>query len=266
MKKPIIYLSLFTALILTSCGGKEESKEESKDKEGTEETTEEEGPKRLTPADIDLSKPMPCEEALAQIMCWENKTVDVAGYVYTYYGDSAAIDYGSLVLLVEKGKGKQAMSISLKNRDKKFKVHKNDMIHLRGKVSGTYFDTLVSMNEAEVIAVAPKIETEKLNPEKAGAIFYAGDLQKDYTQWNNVEIAVQGNYMMTTTSTTSYGTTIRVDLKGPKSDYADVGCDFAVDPSDKLKDNREGVIVKGKIKPGGSFGKLQLYDCQLVNR
>lgn len=266
MKKPLIYLSLFTALILASCGGKEESKEESKDKEGTEETTEEEGPKRLTPADIDLSKPIPCEEALAQIMCWENKTVDVAGYVYTYYGDSAAIDYGSLVLLVNKDGGKQAMSVSLKNRDKKFKVHRNDMIHLRGKISGTYFDTLVSMNEAEVIAIAPKFDTEKLNPEKAGAIFNAGDLQKDYTQWNNVEIAVQGNYMMTTTSTTSYGTTIRVDLKGANSDYADVGCDFAVDPSDKLKDNREGVIVKGKIKPGGSFGRLQLYDCQLVNR
>lgn len=267
MKKSIIYLALSAGIIFTSCGSKEDSKEDSKGKEeGTEETTEEEGPKRLTPADIDLSKPIPCEEALAQIMCWENKTVDVAGYVYTYYGDSAAVDYGSLVLLVNKGGGKQAMNINLKNRDKKFKVHKNDMIHLRGKISGTYFDTLVSMNEAEVIKIAPKIETEKLNPDKAGAIFYAGDLQKDYTQWNNKEIAVQGNYFMTTVSTTSYGVTNRVDLKGAKSDYADVGCDFAVDPSDKLKDNREGVIVKGKITPGGSFGKLQLYDCQLVNR
>jgi hypothetical protein len=266
MKKLCIYLALSSGIIFTSCGSKEESKGDSKDKEGTEETTEEEGPTRLTPADIDLSKPIPCEEALAQIMCWENKTVDVAGYVYTYYGDSAAVDYGSLVLLVEKGKGKQAISVNLKDRDKKFKIHKNDMIHLRGKISGTYFDTLVSMNDVEVIKIAPKIETEKLNPEKAGAIFYAGDLQKDYTQWNNKEIAVVGNYYMTTTSTTSYGVTNRVDLKGAKSDYADVGCDFAVDPSDKLKDNREGVIVKGKIKPGGSFGKLQLYDCQLINR
>lgn len=263
--KLITYLLLSTMIVFTSCGSKEESKGESKDKEGTEETSEE-GPKRLTPADIDLSKPIPCEEALAQIMCWENKSVDVAGYVYTYYGDSAAVDYGSLVLLMKKGGGKQAMSITLKDRDKKFKVHKNDMIHLRGKISGTYFDTLVSMYDAEVVAISPKIETEELNPEKSGAIFDAGALQKDYTQWNNVEIAVQGNYFMTTTSNTSYGTTIRVDLKGPKSDYADVGCEFKEDPSSKLENNREGVIIKGKIKPGGSFGKLQLYDCQLVNR
>jgi hypothetical protein len=265
MKKSFIYLALTTGIIFASCGGKEESKEDSKGKEGTEETTEE-GPKRLTPSDIDVSKPIPCEEALAQIMCWENKTIDVAGYVYTYYGDSAAVDYGSLVLLAKKGGGKQAVSVSLKDRDKKFKVNKNDMIHLRGKVSGTYFDTLVSMYDAEVIAIAPSIKTEDLNPEKSGVVFDAGALQKDYTQWNNKEIAVVGNYYMTTTSTTSYGVTNRVDLKGAKSDYADVGCDFTVDPSDKLKDNREGVIVKGKIKPGGSFGKLQLYDCQLVNR
>lgn len=263
--KLITYLSLASIIVFTSCGSKEESKGDSKGKEETEETSEE-GPKRLTPADIDLSKPIPCEEALAQIMCWEGKSVDVAGSVYTFYGDSAAVDYGTLVLLMKKGGGKQAMSITLKDRDKKFKVHKNDMIHLRGKISGTYFDTLVSMYDAEVIAISPKIDTEELNPEKAGAIFDAGALQKDYTQWNNVEIAVQGNYFMTTTSNTSYGTTIRVDLKGPKSDYADVGCEFKEDPSSKLENNREGVIIKGKIKPGGSFGKLQLYDCQLVNR
>ena len=52
------------------------------------------------------------------------------------------------------------------------KIHKNDLIHLRGKISTTYFYTLVSMNDVEGIKIAPKIETEKLNPEKAGAIFY----------------------------------------------------------------------------------------------
>jgi hypothetical protein len=200
-------------------------------------------------------------------MCWDGKTIDIAGYVYnTYRGDSISVDYGSFTILAGKGSNKHAVNVYLKDRDKKFKISPNDMIHIRATVSGTYFDTVVSVNNAEVIAISPKIETEKLNPEKAGAIFDAGELNKDYTQWNNKEIALQGNYYMTTTSTTSYGKTIRVDLKGEKSDYADVGCEFATDPSDKLKDNREGVIVKGKIRPGGSFGKLQLYDCQLVNR
>ena len=266
MKKSILYVSLAASFMVASCGGKEESKGDSEKKsENTEETEDEEGPKRLTAADLDVSKPIACEVANAEIMCWENKEIEVAGSVYKFYGDSAAVDYGSLVLLAKKGSGKQAVSVSLKNRDNKFKVHKDDVIHLKGKVSGTYFDTLVSMYDAEVVAITKKVETVKLDPSKTG-VFDAGELQNDCIQWNNKEIAVQGNYMMTTTSKTSYGTTIRVDLKGPKSDYADVGCEFAEDPSDKLKDNREGVIIKGKIKPGGSFGKLQLYDCQLVNR
>ena len=50
------------------------------------------------------------------------------------------------------------------------------------------------MNDVEGIKIAPKIETEKLNPEKAGAIFYADDLQKDYIQQNNIEIAGIENY------------------------------------------------------------------------
>lgn len=267
MKKSIIYLSFLSSALFISCGGKDESKDDSKGKdEKTEETTEDNGPKRLSASDIDPSKPIACEVANAEIMGWEGKTIHVAGYVYTYYGDSASVDYGSLVLLAKKGGGKQAISVSLKNRDKKFKVHKDDMIHLKGIVSGTYFDTLVSIYDAEVIAVGKDIKTEKLNPTDENAIFDAGDLRQDFNQWNNIEIAVQGYYMMTTTSTTSYGTTIRVDLKGEKSDYADVGCEFKEDPSAKLENNREGVIIRGKIKPGGSFGRLYLYDCQLINR
>jgi hypothetical protein len=260
---PLTFLSTF--LFITSCGNKEESKDDAGKKEDSTEVTEK-GPKRLTAADIDLSKPWPVDVANDAIMCWENKKIDVAGYVSTYYGDSADISYGSMVLLMKKGSGHQAVSVYLKDRDKKFKVHRNDMIHLRGTVSGTYFDTVVSMSEAEVIEIKPVIPTVKLDPTKEGAIFDAGELQKDYTQWNNKEIAVVGDYFMTTISTTSYGKTIRVDLKATASSLADAGCEFKEDPSDKLKDNREGVIIKGKIKPGGSFGTLQLYDCQLVNR
>ncbi len=262
------YFLIASAIILASCGNKEEkSSGDDKKGENTEETKEEEGPKRLSVNDIDLSKPIPVEVANAEIMCWDGKTIDIAGYVYNMYrADSINVDYGSFTILAGKGSNKHAVSVYLKDRGNKFKISPNDMIHIRATVSGTYFDTVVSVNNAEVIEIKPTIATEKLNPAKEGAIFDAGELNKDYTQWNNKEIAVVGNYMMTTTSKTSYGTTIRVDLKGEKSDYADVGCEFAVDPSDKLSENRAGVIVVGKIVPGGSFGKLQLSDCKMTNR
>lgn len=267
MKFKFSYI-IVSAIILSSCGSKEEkSSGDDKKGESTEETKEEEGPKRLSVKDIDISKPIPVEIALAEIMCWDGKTIDIAGYVYnTYRADSISIDYGSFTILAGKGSNKHAVNVYLKERDKKFKISPNDMIHIRATVSGTYFDTVVSVNNAEVIEIKPTVATEKLNPAKESAVFDAGDLNKDYTQWNNKEIAVVGNYYMTTTSTTSYGKTIRVDLKGEKSDYADAGCEFAEDPSEKLKDNREGVIVIGKIVPGGSFGKLQLSDCKVTNR
>lgn len=267
MKNKVSYILLSSVLIFSACGNKDEKSSDGKKKgESSEETVEAEGPKRLSVKDIDLSKPIPCEVANAEIMCWEEKIVDVAGPVYVYYGDSAAVDYGSFTMISEIGKGRKTANVYLKDKEKKFKISKNDFIHLRGKVGGLYFDSLVSFTDAEIIETAPSFKTEKLDPTKEGAIFNITELQDDILQWGNVEIAVVGNYFMTTTSKTSYGTTIRVDLKGPKSDYADVGCEFSEDPSDKLKDNREGVIIIGKVKPGGSFGKLQLTDCRLVNR
>lgn len=266
--KKLSYLFISTLIILSSCGSKDEkSSDGDKKGENTEETAEDEGPKRLSAADIDVSKPIPSDVANAAIMAWEGKTIDIVGYVYnTYRGDSISIDYGSFTLLAGKGSNKHAVSVYLKERDKKFKISPNDMIHIRATISGTYFDTVVSVHSAEVIEIKNSIKSDKLNPENTTGIFDAGELNKDVTQWNNKEITIQGDYYMTTVSKLSSGDNIRVDIKNPKSDYADVGCEFAVDPSDKLKDNREGVIITGKIKAGGGFGRVYLTDCKLVNR
>lgn len=268
MKTKVSYILLSSVLIFSACGSKEEkSSGDEKKVESTEETVEDEGPERLKASDIDISKPIPSDVANAAIMCWEGKTIDIAGYVYNTYGaDSINVDYGSFTILAGKGSNKHAVSVYLKDRGNKFKISPNDMIHIRATVSGTYFDTVVSVNNAEVIEIKNTIKTDKLNPEKEGGIFDAGELNKDVTQWNNKEITIQGDYYMTTVSKLSSGDNIRVDIKNPKSDYADVGCEFAVDPSDKLKDNREGVIITGKIKAGGGFGRVYLTDCKLVNR
>ena len=90
-------------------------------------------------------------------------------------------------------------------------------------------------------------------------------LSADYYKWEGKEISIIGDYYMTTTSTTSYGKTIRVDLKN--SAYNNVAsCFFNEDPTEKIRVNEKGVIIRGKIKSSISYYNLMMEDCSLVNR
>lgn len=138
------------------------------------------------------------------------------------------------------------------------------MIHIRGNVRGDFFGA-VSMDSCEIIIVAKSIPTQPVDP-FAKVLVSATDLWADYYKWEGKEISVIGDYYMTTTSTTSYGKTIRVDLKNPTNYDKVVGCTFMEDPSEKINVNTKGVIIKGKIKTYASYGYLMLEECSLVNR
>ena len=90
-------------------------------------------------------------------------------------------------------------------------------------------------------------------------------LATDYFKWDGKEIAVIGQYFMTTISTTSYGKSINVDLKNPDSYDKVTACNFKEDPTEKIKVNEKGVIIKGKVKTYNN-GYLLLDDCTVVNR
>ncbi len=137
------------------------------------------------------------------------------------------------------------------------------MIHIRGNVRGDFFGA-VSLDSCEIITVAKSIPTQAADPFVKGVV-NAVSLSADYYKWEGKEISVIGDYYMTTTSTTSYGKTIRVDLKNSATNDKVAGCEFKEDPSDKIRVNEKGVIIKGKIKTY-SYGYLMLVDCSLVNR
>ena len=70
----------------------------------------------------------------------------------------------------------------------------------------------------------------------------------------------------TTTSTTDYGVTIRVDLGDPDDIYAKyVGCEMISEPPEALADDRYGVQIRGTIV-GESFDMVALEECELLNR
>ena len=261
--KKIIQLFVISVTI-TSCGSNSGSKEANSGKTDSTvtETPTEKKIVRLDPSSVDANKPIDAIEANFQIDCWDGKKIEVAGYGFVFYGDSLETKTG-LNLTDSAGGTKKLVDCRFVNPPALMKIAKTDMIHIRGNVRGDFFGA-VSMDSCEIIAVAKSIPTQAADPFVKGVI-NAISLSADYYKWEGKEISVMGDYYMTTTSTTSYGKTIRVDLKNSATYEKVTACEFKEDPSDKIRVNEKGVIIKGRVKTY-SYGYLMLIDCSLVNR
>ena len=260
-----IVLPLTIAIIICSC----KSKTTDKDKEapGTITTTDRKID-RLNPSAVDVNKPIDAIEANFQIDCWNGKKIEVVGYGFVFYGDSLDTKSG-LMLTDSAGGSKRLIDCRFVNPPSLPKIAKTDMIHIRGKINGCFsreiFDGAIIMDSCEIVSVAKSITTQPVDP-FGKTVMNVNELLADYYKWDGKEISVTGDYDMTTISTTSYGKTIRVDLKNSATNDKVAGCDFKEDPSEKITGNEKGVIIKGKIKAYTPYGYLMLEDCSLVNR
>ena len=258
--KKIIHLLVLSAFVC-SCNSKPGNKDAETLKKDS--TTTEKKIIRLEPSGIDVNKPIDAIEANFQIDCWDGKKIEVAGYGFVFYGDSLETKTG-LNLTDSAGGSNKLIDCRFVNAPALLKIAKTDMIHIRGNIRGDFFGA-VSMDSCEIIAVAKSIPTQAADPFGKGVMSAIG-LSADYYKWEGKEIAVVGDYYMTTISTTSYGKTIRVDLKNAATNDKVVGCDFKEDPSEKIRVNEKGVIIKGKVKTYTPYGYLMLENCSLVNR
>jgi hypothetical protein len=261
--KQFIPLLLLSAII--SCNSQSGSKEADtvKNDSTVSETPAEKKVTRLDPAAVDVNIPIDAIEANYQIDCWNEKKVEVAGFGYVFYGDSLETKTG-LSLTDVSGGSKKLVDCRFENPPAPLKIAKTDMIHIRGNIRGN-FDGAITMDSCEIISIARSIPTQAPDP-FGKAVMDANALSADYFKWQGKAISVIGDYYMTTTSTTSYGKTIRVDLKNSTTNKKVVGCDFKEDPSERISVNEKGVIIKGTIKTDSPYGYLMLVDCSLVNR
>lgn len=262
MQKIIWQLTL--AIIVGSCNSKSDSKDATPEKTDSTvtETVTEKKVIRLEPSAVDVNKPINAIEANYQIKCWDDKKIEVAGYGFVFYGDSLDTKQG-LNLTDSAGGRNKLVDCRFANPPSLAKIAKTDMIHIRGKVRGDHFGA-VSMDSCEIIAVAKSIPTQAADP-FSKRVMDPVTLASDYYKWEGKEISIIGDYSMTTTSTTSFGKTIRVDLKN--SAYKNIAsCFFNEDPTAKIRVNEKGVIIKGIIKTSISYKYLRLEDCSLVNR
>ena len=137
------------------------------------------------------------------------------------------------------------------------------MIHIRGHIRGNFLGE-ITMDSCEIMAVAKSIPTQTVYP-FGKTVMKATELSTDYFKWEGKEIAIIGDYYMTTISTTVNSKTIRVDIKNPGTYDKVVACNFKEDPTAKIRVNEKGVIIKGKVITY-SYGYLMMEDCSVVNR
>lgn len=263
MKKTILPLVL--AIIVWSCNSKSDSKDAGSEKTDTvvTETIPENKIIRLEPSAVDVNTPINAIEANYQINCWDGKKIEVAGYGFVFYGDS--LETSTWMNLTDTAGGRNKLiDCRFTDTPSLAKIAKTDMIHIRGRVRGDFFGA-VWMDSCEIIAVAKSIPTQTAYPFDK-RVMDAISLSADYYKWEGKEISIIGDYYMTTTSTNKYGKTIRVDLKNSANYDKVAGCTFKEDPTEKIRVNEKGVIIKGKVNARAAYGYLMLDDCILVNR
>ena len=258
MKKSL--LPFLAVIIFCSCNSNSGDKTTNAENPGT---PAEKKIERLEPSAIDLSKPIDAVQANYQINCWDDKKIEVAGYGFVFYGDSLDTKM-DLELTDSAGGQKKLVECIFIKPPSLLKIAKTDMIHIRGNISVNFRDE-IRIDSCEIIAVAKSIPTQAVNP-FGKPVMSATELWTDYFKWEGKEIAVIGDYYMTTISTTAYGKTIRIDLKNPANYAKVIGCEFKEDPTAKIHVNEKGVIIKGKIKTYTPFGTLSMADCSVVNR
>jgi len=91
-----------------------------------------------------------------------------------------------------------------------------------------------------------------------------------FNVWMGKELIVEGYYNSTTTSTTDYGVTVRVDLSDPDDTYTKyVACEMIDEIPEEVNslmvENREGTLIRGTLA-GESFDMVGLDSCVIVNR
>lgn len=214
----------------------------------------------LTPDQLDENKVIPVGDLKRAYFAWNGKTVSIYGYP-SYMADKGSITRD--ISLTPAPFSRYVLTCELAAPIAETQGMRDKPMVLKGIVKDSPYDTvnlggcqLVSSGETATVPPAPDIAADKpMN---------AAEFVKAYNAWKGKKVTVSGNYHSTTTSTTAYGKTIRVDLTDAQGNKA-VGAEFEADPSDKLVNNRDGVEVKCTIK-GTVFETVNLADCQLINR
>lgn len=254
-----ILLSLAAGLLIYITGCKSETADESAvSDENTVEIVQEDF---LSPDKIDITKPIPVADLKKAFFAWGDKEVIVSGYCCFFFEKGAINE--SVELTLHPDSSSKMVECSMKQALPE-EFEKTTPVTIKGKIDGTFFNT-IKLKDCELVSKGEMPGSAgKINPSNppAGPI-PVNEFYNSYFGWNGKEVSVIGYYHSTTTSTTSYGQTIRVDLSDPVSGEKAVGCNMKQQPPEDLVNNRNDVVIRGTIS-GEVFGNVQMEDCEIV--
>lgn len=266
MKKTFFYLliTVFSFSVI-SCNNNENKKtkdsENKQEKVAEEEELSPEELARVTPADIDLSKPIPVAALNKAYFEWEDVEVTIAGYVRMY---AKSEPFQEEFDLVEEPGSTDYLFDCTFSETPEGEINADDVIIIKGKIDGSGFSG-IRLVDCEYIGVNEEYSDKKdlspyNMPEKPMFAKYLFDV---YNAWKDVEVAVIGHYWGTTTSKLSDRDVWRVDLSDPETGKKMVGCRTKIEPdSDFLSNNRDDVVIRGIVK-GEIFGSVLLEECEI---
>lgn len=219
MKTTLLTMALVTAaLFMVSCGGKtNDTSTSSAETSGEKEKSK----KVLTAMNTSEFEPIPAKLLLDTWKAWEGKKVQVVGYLDLFF-DEGSINGTSTKLMGNPGDDQELIYVKLAAEDETEYV-KNTPVMIEGTMDGHWgfngkysvklIDAKVVKNNAEMPA-AGSIDPNNLNNPVS-----AQSLYDHYIGWLDKEITIVGNANGVTTSTTSYGVTMRIDLTDLESAF-----------------------------------------------
>jgi len=225
---------------------------------------------RLDPSLVDPGTPVSAVALNEAYFAWDGVRVTLQGYPDVMYGDSMVIE-NELGLVASPGERDELATFSF-DQPQGIPVGREDLITVSGTIEYYWTGELNLVDGAMVDGPGPVEDVPSISPWAldAGTPVPVGDLHEVFNAWIGKEVTVEGYYHSTTTSTTDYGVTVRVDLAAPGDTYTKyVACEMAEEipeGSDSLLvADRDGTRIRGTVA-GESFGMVGLENCVLVNR
>ena len=198
---------------------------------------------------------------------WMGMEVTLIAYPYIWYGDDTVVEDD--LRLVADPESTDELATANFDEPQNRTVMRGEIIALWGVVEeGWYGPELTGAvfidapDAFERVETSPWVYTDEPIP--------VDQFNEMFNAWVEKEVTVEGYYHSTTTSTTDYGTTIRIDLADPEDTYTKyVACEM-LEPLSSVSESlivadRAGIQIRGTIE-GESFGVVGLEGCVLLNR
>lgn len=271
--KETLLILLFSLLLIAACGGGEAPAAETADQEVINEPVDiaeepvlyPEG--TIDPSAVETGAVIAATDLNSSFYAWEGQEITLAAYPYIWYGDSTVVET-ELKLVLEPESTDDLARVNFDETQDRF-VYRGEIIAVSGTFEAKWFGA--ELNSARFVDPPEDLQWIETSP----YVYQGEPIPVDqcsalFNPWTGREVVVEGYYNSTTTSTTDYGVTIRVDLSDPDNTGNKlVACEMAEEIPEEtaaaMSDNRNGVQIRGTVADE-SFNMVGLENCVVVNR